>query len=171
MQKYQTNWLSPLNTFVLKGNFISLSQVENEYHLLEVEGYHENKTMLLNFKQILFPPKGAGFKTCPIYAPRKLWEGSEFFLSFWAHLYGSTAGKVHKTCLHLLLFLCQRGSSDKPEGRSTPLVDPAAERPQGHSEHLLQLGASHITQSKSFRAGVQRKKLRPRVEQALPKVI
>lgn len=75
--KYQTNWLSSLNTFVLKGNFVSLSQVENEYHLLEVEGYHENKTMLLNFKQILFPPKGAGLTTGPIFVPRKLWEGSE----------------------------------------------------------------------------------------------
>lgn len=75
--KYRINWLLPLNTFVLKGNFISLSQVENEYHLLEVEGYHENKTMLLNFKQILFPANGAGLKTCPIFVPRKFWEGSE----------------------------------------------------------------------------------------------
>lgn len=118
MQKYQTNWLSPLNTFVLKGNFISLSQVENEYHLLEVEGYHENKTILLNFSRYCFLPKALGLKPALSMLPGS--SGRE--VSFSSHFGLTCMGALQvKSTKHVLIFCF---SSVREEAVTSLRADP-----------------------------------------------
>lgn len=86
--------------------------------------------MLFNFRQILFPAKGAGLKICLVFVRKWPWERSECTLIVGPTVWGHGPYKVKSA---KPIFFCsssvREGSDEEPREAGQPcLVIPAAER-------------------------------------------
>lgn len=67
--------------------------------------------MLFNFRQILFPAKGAGLKICPVFVRKQLWERSECTLIVGPAVWGRGPYKV-KSVKHIFSVLPPSGRGE-----------------------------------------------------------
>lgn len=119
--------------------------------------------MLFNFRQILFPAKGAGLKICLVFVRKQLWERSECTLIVGPAVWGRGPYKV-KSVKHI--FFCsssiREGSSEEPGEAGLPcLVIPTAERVLAGG--CRDGAAAWDFLPHSFRARIEMKKWKPRV--------